>query len=128
MELEHFETAADLQEYVVRIIMDTGSSPNLSATHPKVYSFFLSLFQHHPDAIQKGVSLISEIGIRTFGKDRGRFNVIGNYQCIITTTDGKQDDISWTKCIKNYGKKVFTMSMESYMDRKNVARSMQVSF
>ena len=97
---EDFDDKEELRDYVIAIILKTGLTPSLKTTHPKVYTFFESLFQRHPDKVRKEVSLMTDISIRKFPtiKSKKKFDV-RDHQIFIIKNNGTEDSISWNSCV-----------------------------
>ena len=99
---EEFDTKEELRDYVIKIILNTGLSPSLKKTHLDVYTFFVSLFQRHPDKERKEISLITDISIRRFPKSKPKKNLdFSDHQFFIIKSNGTEDSISWNSCVIN---------------------------
>lgn len=97
---EDFDDKEELCDYVIAIILKTGLTSSLKKTHPKVYIFFRSLFQRHPEKERKEVSLITDISIRKFpiAKDTKHL-IVSDRQLFIIKNNGFEDSISWNSCV-----------------------------
>lgn len=96
-----FDDKEELRDYVIEIIQKTGITPSLKNTHPKVYTFFMSLFQRHPEKDRKEIALVTDIAIRKFPKIKDKKKLdYSEYQFIIIKNNKNQDTISWNKCVE----------------------------
>ena len=50
---DEFESTEELRDYVIKTILNTGLSSSLKETHPEIYTFFVYLFQRHPEKDRK---------------------------------------------------------------------------
>lgn len=97
---EDFDDKEELRDYVIAIILKTGLTPSLKTTHPKVYTFFESLFQRHPDKVRKEVSFLTDISIRKFPTTKYKKNLdVRDHQFFIIKNNGTEDSISWNSCV-----------------------------
>lgn len=99
-EISEFSTTDELRDFVVRLIHDTGVCKSLRNEKPEIYHFFRDLFQRHPEGARKGVALIQDISIRKFPKARGPNLLVNDHQFWIIKSDGTEDSISWSSCVK----------------------------
>ena len=98
---EEFDTNDELREYVIRIIQKVGICTSLKQTHPDVYTFFVSLFQRHPEKERKEVSRITDISIRRFPKSNPRQPLaVSDHQFFLRKNNGTEDSISWNTCVR----------------------------
>ena len=98
---EEFDTNDDLRDYVIHIIKQVGLCNSLKKTHHDIYTFFLSLFQRHPEKKRKEVSLITDISIRRFPKAQPRQPLaVSDHQFFIIKNNGTEDSISWNTCVR----------------------------
>ena len=110
---DEFENTQQLRDYTVELILNTGLTPSLKKSHPKVYKFFVSLFQRHPEKDRKEVSLITDISIRKFPISR-KYLKYKDYQFFIIKSNGTEDSISWNKSIimtENEPEKIINWAM-----------------
>ena len=97
---EDFDTNKELLEYTIRLIRQVGLCTSVKQTHPDIYTFFVSLFQRHPEKDRKEVSLITDISIRRFPKSNPRNPlVVSDQQFFIIKNNGTEDTISWVTCV-----------------------------
>ena len=98
---EDFDTNKELLEYTIRLIRQVGLCTSVKQTHPDIYTFFVSLFQRHPEKDRKEVSLITDISIRRFPKANPRQPLaVTDHQFFIIKNNGTEDTISWVSCVK----------------------------
>jgi hypothetical protein len=98
---EDFDTTDELRKYTIHLIRQVGLCESLKQKHPDIYTFFVSLFQRHPNKEEKEVSLIIDISIRRFPKSNPRQPLeYSDYQFFIIKNNGKEDTISWNTCVK----------------------------
>lgn len=98
---EEFDTNEELRDYTIRIIRQVGLCKSLKLTHPDIYTFFVSLFQRHPEKERKEVYLITDISIRRFPKSNPRLPLaVSDHQIFIIKKNGAEDSISWNTCVK----------------------------
>jgi hypothetical protein len=97
---EDFDTTDELRKYTIHLIRQVGLCESLKQKHPDIYTFFVSLFQRHPNKEEKEVSLIIDISIRRFPKSpRTNPLPVQAHQFFIIKNNGKEDSISWTSCV-----------------------------
>ena len=98
---EEFDNNDELRDYVISIIKQVGLCRSVKQTHPDVYTFFVSLFQRHPEKERKEVSQITDISIRRFPKSNPRQPLtFSDHQFFIIKNNGTEDSISWNTCVK----------------------------
>ena len=98
---EEFDTNEELRDYTIRLIRQVGLCESVKQTHPDIYTFFVSLFQRHPEKERKEVSLITDISIRRFPKANPRQPLaVTDHQFFIIKNNGTEDTISWVSCVK----------------------------
>ena len=98
---EEFDTNEELRDYTIRLIRQVGLCESVKQTHPDIYTFFVSLFQRHPEKDRKEVSLITDISIRRFPKANPRQPLaFTDHQLFIIKNNGTEDTISWVSCVK----------------------------
>lgn len=98
---EEFDTNEELRDYTIHIIRQVGLCKSLKQTHPDIYTFFVSLFQRHPEKERKEVTLITDISIRRFPKSNPRQPLaVSDHQFFIIKNNGKEDSISWNTCVR----------------------------
>ena len=99
---DEFETTEELRDYVIQAILNTGLVNSLKETNPDVYTFFVSLFQRHPEKDRKEIPLITDISIRIFPKSKNKKQLeFSDYQFLIIKSNGTEDTISWNSCVIN---------------------------
>ena len=99
---EEFDTKDELRNYVIKVILSTGLTSSLKQTNLDVYTFFVSLFQRHPEKDRKEVSLITDISIRRFPKSKPKKQLdFSDHQFFIIKSNGTVDSISWNSCVIN---------------------------
>jgi hypothetical protein len=98
---EEFDTNEELRDYTISIIRQVGLCKSLKQAHPDIYTFFVSLFQRHPEKERKEVSLITDISIRRFPKSSPHQPLaVSDHQFFIIKNNGKEDSISWNTCVR----------------------------
>ena len=98
---EDFDTTDELRDYTIHLIRQVGPCTSVKQTHPDIYTFFVSLFQRHPEKDRKEVSLITDISIRRFPKANPRQPLaVTDHQFFIIKNNGTEDTISWVSCVK----------------------------
>ena len=98
---EDFDTTDELRDYTICLIRQVGLCTSIKQTHPDIYTFFVSLFQRHPEKDRKEVSLITDISIRRFPKANPRQPLaVTDHQFFIIKNNGTEDTISWVSCVK----------------------------
>jgi hypothetical protein len=98
---EEFDTNKELRDYTINIIRQVGLCKSLKQTHPDIYTFFISLFQRHPEKERKEVSLIIDISIRLFPNSNPyKPLAVSDHQFFIIKNNGKEDSISWNTCVR----------------------------
>jgi len=98
---EEFDTNEELRDYTIRIIRQAGLCKSLKQTYPDIYTFFVSLFNRHPEKERKEVSLITDISIRRFPKSNPHQPLpVSDHQFFIIKNNGKEDSISWNTCVR----------------------------
>ena len=98
---EEFDTNEELRDYTISIIRQVGLCKSLKQAHPDIYTFFVSLFQRHPEKERKEVSLITDISIRRFPKSNPHQPLaVSDHQFFIIKNNGKEDSISWNTCVR----------------------------
>ena len=98
---EEFDTNEELRDYTIRIIRQVGLCKSLKQTYPDIYTFFVSLFNRHPEKERKEVSLITDISIRRFPKSNPHQPLpVSDHQFFIIKNNGKEDSISWNTCVR----------------------------
>jgi len=98
---EDFDTNDELLKYTISIIRQVGLCTSVKQKHPDIYTFFISLFQRHPEKEKKEVSLITDISIRRFPKSNPHQPLaVSDHQFFIIKNNGKEDSISWNTCVK----------------------------
>lgn len=96
---EEFDTNKELRDYTIRIIRQVGLCKSLKLTHPDIYTFFVSLFQRHPEKERKEVSLITDISIRRYPISNFTPLAISDHWFFIIKNNGEEESISWETCI-----------------------------
>jgi hypothetical protein len=97
---EDFDITDELRKYTIYLIRQVGLCESLKQKHPDIYTFFVSLFQRHPNKEEKEVSLIIDISIRRFPKSNPHQPLaVQDHQFFIIKNNGKEDTISWASCV-----------------------------
>jgi len=97
---EDFDTTDELRKYTIHLIRQVSLCESLKQKYPDIYTFFVSLFQRHPNKEEKEVSLIIDISIRRFPKSNPHQPLaVQDHQFFIIKNNGKEDSISWTSCV-----------------------------
>ena len=97
---EDFDTTDELRKYTIHLIRQVSLCESLKQKYPDIYTFFVSLFQRHPNKEEKEVSLIIDISIRRFPKSNPHQPLaVQDHQFFIIKNNGKEDTISWASCV-----------------------------
>jgi len=96
---EEFDKCDELRDYTIHLIKQVGLCKSLKKSHPDIYTFFVSLFQRHPEKQRKGVALINDISIRRYPISNFTPLPISDHWFFIIKNNGEEESISWEICI-----------------------------
>ena len=96
---EEFDKCDELRDYTIHLIKQVGLCKSLKKSHPDIYTFFVSLFQRHPEKQRKGVALINDISIRRYPISNFTPLPISDHWFFIIKNNSEEESISWEVCI-----------------------------